>query len=215
MPVEDDLTAQHLDVYDGKDGWWNPERGVVEPPEDWALLESGNAFVTRTVKAADVYWFAWLARSRSRRHRRLIGIWAPAATIRAAQASATETESARAARRESGARSRAQRYEAEQNELTAAVLALLSFSREHSALAESIATAAGERAATVGSGRVGRTKTLPLEERAALAARAEIRHSHTDYHERLDDVGLDDELYRQVKAEAHVAVDRFLDEHRS
>jgi hypothetical protein len=69
----------------------------------------------------------------------------------------------------------------------------------------------------VGSGRVGRTRLLPLEERAALAARAQIRHAHTDYHHQLDElplVGNDDELYRAIKADAQDAVDAFLIAHR-
>ena len=49
-----------------------------------------------------------------------------------------------------------------------------------------IASAAAERAAVVGSGRVGRTRLLSLEERAGLAARACIRHHCTGYHDDLD-----------------------------
>ena len=49
----------------------------------------------------------------------------------------------------------------------------------------SIGAQASERAAEVGHGRVGRTKKLAMEERAALAARALIRHLYTDYEEKL------------------------------
>jgi hypothetical protein len=34
---------------------------------------------------------------------------------------------------------------------------------------------------------VGRTRLLPLQDRAALAARAQIRHAYTDYEQQLDD----------------------------
>ena len=60
------------------------------------------------------------------------------------------------------------------------VVAWLDFAPEHAELAEQIATLAADRAVVVGSGRVGRTRLLPLEERAALAARATIRHRFTD-----------------------------------
>jgi len=65
-------------------------------------------------------------------------------------------------------------------EFVVAVRAWLDFAAEHFALAEEIAVCAAEQAAVVGSGRVEWTRTLPLEERAALAARPYIRHRHTD-----------------------------------
>lgn len=50
-----------------------------------------------------------------------------------------------------------------------------------------------------------------------MAARAQIRHAHTDYEQQLDHEGVagaDDELYRAIKAEALAAVDAFLQAHR-
>ena len=94
----------------------------------------------------------------------------------------------------------------------------LAFAPTYEELAGSIAREAAERAAVVGSGRVGRTRLLSLPERAALAARAQIRHAHTDYEQQLDDEavgGVDDELYRAIKADAHHAVDAFLQAHRT
>jgi hypothetical protein len=206
-----------LDVYDTKLGWWNPEHGDIEVPDEWDFLPSGDAFVTRTVKAAGVCWAAWLPRARRRPHRRRVGLWAPAATIRDAWEKAAATEDARAARRQVGAASR-QRQEARyQQEFTQAVLAFLDFAPAHAPLAGRIAREAAGRAAVVGSERVGRTRTLPIEERAALAARAYIRHRFTDYEDQLEDLweGLgDDEVYRQVKAGAQSEVDVFLQRHR-
>jgi hypothetical protein len=218
-PVEEavDLSALVLDVYESRTGWWHPEHGEVTTPEGWAFLPSGEAFVTRTVKAAGVFWLAWAPRSRSRRHRRLLGLWAPQTTITAAQQAAADTEAARAVRREAGARSRERREARYQEELTAAIVTYLAFAPEHQALAETIAKGAAERAAVVGSGRVGRTRTLALEERAALAARAQLRHAHTDYEQQLEALSLagdDDEVYRQIKANAHDEVDAFLAVHR-
>lgn len=212
-----DLPAQQLDVYESRDGWWNPDHGDVEVPTGWALLPSGDAFVTRTVKATGVYWLAWQPRSRSRRHRRLIGLLAPEPTITAAEQAAAATAAARARRREQGARTRERQEVRYRSQLERAVVAYLAFAPEHEELAHGIAAAAATRAAEVGSGRVGRTRLRPLEERAELAVRAEIRHSHTAYHRWLDDEagGVDDEMYRQIKREAHRAVDVFLASHRS
>ncbi|HYO19592.1 MAG TPA: DUF2293 domain-containing protein [Dermatophilaceae bacterium] len=212
-----DLASLRLDVYECRDGWWNPEHDLVIPPSFWEFLPTGQAFVTRRVKAAGVFWLAWAPRSRSRQHRRLLGLWAPAAAIQSAQRSEADTASARAAKREAGARSRARQEARYQDELAEAIVEYLQFAARHEALAQTIARSAAERAAVVGSGRVGRTRILPLNERAALAARAQIRHAHTDYDHRLDELsflGVDDDLYRDIKAQAHDAVDAFIQAHR-
>lgn len=218
---EVDLTGVQLDVYVSKDAtaeWWNPEHGPVATPEGWAFLPTGQAFVARTVKAAGVFWLAWQPRSRSRQHRRLLGIVAPERAIRAAEQVAADTEAARALRREAGARSRERQEARYQQELTAAIVDYLAFTPEHQRLAERIALDAAERAAVVGSGRVGRTRLLSLQERGALAARAQIRHAYTDYEQQLDDhvvAAVDDEPCRAIKAEAQAGVDDFLQAHRA
>jgi Uncharacterized conserved protein (DUF2293) len=91
----------------------------------------------------------------------------------------------------------------------------LDLAPEHAGLARSIVTEAAERVGEVGSGRVGRTQKLALDDRAGLAARALIGHRYTDYEERLGPEVWDDEcLYRSVKTDAHHQVDRFLEDHR-
>jgi hypothetical protein len=216
---EVELEALNLDVYDTKDGLWNPEHGSVALPADWEFLPSGDAFVTRRVKAAGTYWIAWRPRGRNRLHRHKLGLFAPTAAINDARAEAERTTARRAHQREVNARHRDKVEDAYRAEFTAAVLAWLDFTSEHAALAERIATAAADRAVVVGSGRVGRTTLLSLEERAALAARATIRHQYTDYEDRLVEVDpfeadLDDFEYRTIKQVAHDAVDDFLCAHR-
>lgn len=217
--MEDDPTKAHLDVYDTNKGLWNPELGELELPEGWDFLPSGDAFVTRQVKAAGDFWLAWLPRTRNRRHRTAIGVFAPSDAIEAAQAKAAETDADRAIRRAAGARYRERKEDRYRRELADAIVAFLAFAPAHAKLASSIADAAAARAGEVGSGRVGRTRTLSLEERAALAARAHIRHNHTEYEARLEGVPLDDLygddwLYREAKAQAHEDVDAFIEEHR-
>ncbi|TRW43983.1 DUF2293 domain-containing protein [Georgenia yuyongxinii] len=217
--AEEPLTELHLDVYGTREGPWNPEHGEIEIPDDWAFLPSGDAFVTRTVKAAGRYWVAWRPRGRNRPHRRLEGLWAPAAAIAEAQTAAAETAERRERQREQGARQRARSEDRYRTELAAAILVYLGFDATHMDLAHQIADGAAGHAAIVGSGRVGRTRKLPLEDRAALAARAWIRHRFTDYEDRLnslygDDLLLDELDYRGIKHDAHSAVDAFLAEHR-
>ena len=79
-----DPTGLNLDVYDTRDGLWNPEHGALEMPEGWKHLPTGDAFVTRRVKAAGVFWLLWQPRGRNRPHRRSLG-FSPATTISTAQ----------------------------------------------------------------------------------------------------------------------------------
>jgi hypothetical protein len=217
--AEVDIAALQLDVYDTREGWWNPEHGDVEIPDGWEFLPTGDAFLTRTVKAAGVYWLCWRPRGRNRPHRRLQGLWAPAAAIRAAEERAKQTAAKRAATRAQSERARARQEQRYQEELREAILGFLDFSPTHTGLAEQIATETAAHAAVVGSGRVGRTQLLSLEQKAALAARAHIRHRYTSNHNELDQIPFEawyeDDVYREVKGDANHAVDNFLDEHRS
>jgi hypothetical protein len=149
----------HLDVYDGRDGCWHPERGALTAPEGWVLLPSGDAFVTRRVKAAGACWTLWRPRGRNRDHRRKIGVLAPAETIEAARVEAEATEAKRAAQRVVGERARSRAEAAYRDEFDAAVVRWLDVDAEHEVLAMKIARGAVEQAAVVGSGRVGRAKT--------------------------------------------------------
>ena len=220
---EAELRGEVLDVYVSRGGgWWNPDHGDVEIPEGWALLPSGDAYLTRTVVAAGEHWIAWRPRDRHNRHRRRLGVWAPEEHIEFAEHQAERTADARARARERAAAQRDKSELAYREELAAAIEVWLDFTDEHRGLAQQIAGAAADHAAVVGSGRVGRTSTLSLEEKAALAARAHIRHHYTDYEDQLfqaeSDSGITDvdaETYRELRRRAHDAVDRFLAEHRA
>jgi hypothetical protein len=220
MVADDDPASENLDVYDTRTGWWNPDFGELDPPDGWEFLASGEAFVTRRVKAGGVYWSAWKPKNRRGGHRRRLGLFAPAAAIAAARKAAVESADQRAAARAAGGRHR-ERVEADyQVELRDTVLRWLDFAPEHHDLAARIADGAAAQATVVGSGRVGRTKTLSVDERAELAACAYIRHHHTDYHDRLDNVNvelgddIDGDDYRTIRRTAHDEVEAFLDAHR-
>ena len=161
----------NLDVYDTREGLWNPEHGSIELPDGWEFLPASDTFVTRKVKSAGVYWTAWRPRGRNRPHRRKLGLFAPIAAIARARDEAEQTTARRARQREVNARHRDKVEDAYRSEFAAAVVAWLDFAPEHAALAEQIATSAADRAVVVGSGRVGRTRLLPLEERAAVLDR--------------------------------------------
>jgi hypothetical protein len=106
------------------------------------------------------------------------------------------------------------------DQLAEAVRRFLAFAPEHADLGDEIASEAATRAAVVGSGRVGRTRTLSLDERAALAARAVIRHRYTSYENDLFDASIEDAWdegfwYREIIAEVQRAVDDLLERHRT
>jgi hypothetical protein len=146
-------------------------------------------------------------------------LWAPKAAIEAAEAEAAPTETQRLKRREHLARSRAKQEAAYRDEFEETIRRFLAFAPEHGDLADEIAREPATRAVEVGSGRVGRTRMLSLEERASLAARAVIRHRHTSYEDDLFDASMDDPWgegfwYREIKTEAQRSVDDFLNRHR-
>ena len=221
-----DPTAENLEVYATDDGLWHPELGELTQPDGWDFLPAGDAFVTRRVKAAGTYWVLFRPKGR-REHRRQLGVLAPSGAIASARIEADTTASRRERGRVAGSRQRDKNEATYRAHFEEAVMQWLNFAPEHSATASEIAHGAVDRAAVVGSGRVGRTKTLTLEDRAALAARAFIRHRYTDYDDQLFALELsafeqeiDSDIvevgdYREIKQAAHRAVDAFLDGHRT
>lgn len=218
------LDGEVIDVYVSREGgWWNPDSGDVQIPDGWALLPAGDAYLTRSVTSAGPHWIAWRPGDRRRgRRRRRIGVWAPEEDIERAEHRAERTAASRARDRERAAQRRDRAELAYRDELAAAIVTWLDFADDHAELADQIAQAAADHAAVIGSGRVGRTSTLSLEDKAALAARAHIRHRHTDYEEQLIEreaelgfTDLDTDTYRALRREAHQAVDRFLEAHRT
>jgi hypothetical protein len=185
--------------------------------------------MTRRVKAGGRYWLAWLPRTRSRPHRRLVGLWAPKTTIDEAQSAAEQSATTRANKRVANARGRAVHEERYRDDFASAVVAFLDFAPAHAALAQEIAAGVAAHATVISSGRVGRARQVPLDERAALAARAFIRHRYTDYERDLDTViyddddfdsavvvsAIDDDRYRALKRDAAISVDHFLNQHRT
>jgi hypothetical protein len=222
--VAESIDGEVLNVYVSREGgWWHPDHGDVEIPDGWALLPAGDAYLTRTVAEAGPHWIAWRPGDRRRRRRRQrLGLWAPEENIELAEGQAERTAADRARARERDAVKRDRTEQAYRDELVAAIVTWLDFAEEHGELAARIAQATADHAAVVGSGRVGRTSTLSLEEKAALAARAHIRHHHTDYEDQLIEheaatglTHLDTEIYRALRRVAQEAVDAYIEEHRN
>lgn len=153
---------------------------VLEIPETWALLEPGDATLTRRVKKAGP---CWTVKEKKGRRTFSHGVWADAETI------ASEREQLLAERdtdsyKKSLARSRERRAKKQEEyveDFHGAILTFLAFAPEHEAIAAALADAVTAHATPVGSGTVARTERIPIEERAEAAVIAWMRHQTTAY----------------------------------
>lgn len=210
-----------LPVWHAKEGegYWTPERGNVSVPDGWVFVPSGDAFVTREVKRGP----HWVLLKRRTGYTATLGVFCPEASLTAAARRRDETAESRARQRMAGKASRERAETRYRAKLEKAIVDFLGFRPPYEGLALEIARGAAAQATPVGSGRVGRTRTRSLSQRAELAARAYLRHKYTDYEKHLDrhslppwdEVGEDDSRYREIKADAQRKVDRFLEEHRA
>ncbi len=149
-------------------------------PDGWALLPPGDAGLTRRVKAAGPTWTV-----QRRRGRRTFsdGVWAPAEHIDAARADLEIERASPAYKRklEAGRKRREEAQRAYVGAFRAAVVAWLDFDDRHESLAYRLAEEVVAHATPVGSGTVARTKRIPVEQRAAAAVIAWMRHRTTAY----------------------------------
>jgi hypothetical protein len=153
---------------------------VLRVPADWALVPPGDAGLTRRVKAGGPTWAVQEKVGRKVFSR---GVWAPAAVVERAKAdlAAERATPAYAKRREADAQRR-QRVQAEYvGDFEQAVLAYLAFPPRYGQIAGRLAAAVTAHATPVGSGTVARTERIPIEERAAAAVIAWMRHQTTAY----------------------------------
>ncbi len=172
---------QTLDVWPGpRPGTVTLEGKVLEVPAGWALLPPGDAGLTRRVKAAGP---SWTVKDKKGRRVFSLGVWAPREHIDQAKSDleAERSTEGYAAKQRSAAKRRDKAQAEYTEDFHAAVLAYLNFHPTHAELADLVAKAVTAHATPVGSGTVARTKRIPVEERAAAAVIAWLRHQTTDY----------------------------------
>lgn len=175
------MPDQHRDVAPGL----NPRtvrtaQGQLRVPDDWELLPPGDAALTRRVKQEGPCWTVSEKKGRKVFGR---GVWAPAERIARLRA---ELEHERAdpayGKRLAAGRARREREQvAYVEDFRGEVLRFLAFPPAHAELAARLATAIAAHATPVGSGTVARTERIPIDERAAAAVIAWLRHRTTGY----------------------------------
>jgi hypothetical protein len=156
------------------------EGKALSPPEGWIFVKSGDAGLTRRLKASGEYW---VMVHRRRNRVESIGIWIDADIVNKVKAE-LETERSNPEyqkKLETGKKYRQAKQKKYEFEFRNAVLSFLSFSEKWSAFAEKLADAVTRHAVPVGSGTVARTQRIPLDRRAEAAVIAWMRHHTTAY----------------------------------
>lgn len=161
-------------------GLIGPNGETLKPPTDWIFLPAGDAGVTRKVTSKGSYW-----RVEEKKGRRTIslGIWAPATTISQAQRDVQQIRlTDQYKNKQTYAAKRRERKQTEyETEFCLSIESFLNFNSNHKELEKKLAKAVTIHAIPVGSGTVARTQLIPIEERAARAVIAWMRHQTTAY----------------------------------
>lgn len=214
---EGKLEAEELTVYEVGD--WQQEGvresrlGIIPIPEGWALLESGDALLTRRVKGRGKHWDYYRV-LKTKSYDRKLGVFAPVSIIEVERAKVSHERGTKEyqQRLQRSQKSRQKKDDEYTREFAEACHQFLGFHHDHDELAWDIAWGAASVATDVGSGRVGRTTKLLIEKKAELAVRAYIRHNFTDYDERLIELG--DPWYEEIRGDVAREVNAFLHKHR-
>ncbi len=158
-------------LHDGKE---------VKVPDSWIFVPSGDAGLTRKLKAVTECWVV-VQKRKNRIEAR--GVWADKVVVERVR---QELEAERAnpvyLRRLKAARqARIAKQDAYVVEFRQAVVDFLDFAPCYEELAWELADAVTDQAIPVGSGSVARTERIPLAARAEAAVIAWMRHQTTNY----------------------------------
>lgn len=175
------MTQDQKIVRPGLNGTLIDEKGVkLTPPDGWAFLPAGDAGVTRKVIAKGIFW-----RVQTQMGRRIIskGLWAPGETIARAKQEVEAVRSTDAYKKklDSDRQRRAKKQGEYEKDFCHEVSTFLAFAPRYQELEKDMAEAITVHAVPVGSGTVARTTMIPVEERAAKAVIAWMRHQTTAY----------------------------------
>jgi len=153
---------------------------TLKPPTDWTFLPAGDAGITRKVTSKGVYWKVEVKKGRRTIS---LGIWAPATTIEQAQRDVQQIRlTDEYKKKQTYALERREKKQIQYDaEFCLAVEDFLDFHSNYKDLEKKMARVVTVHAIPVGSGTVARTQLIPIEERAAHAVIAWMRHQTTAY----------------------------------
>ncbi|MCP4131013.1 MAG: DUF2293 domain-containing protein [bacterium] len=153
---------------------------ILHPPRGWGFLPAGDAGITRKITAKGIFW-----RVQIKKGKRTIskGVWAPLDIIEDAKRAVETVRSTDSYKKklESSRISREKKQAEYEVDFFKSVKNFLSFSQCYKELEQKLAEAVTLHAVPVGSGTVARTAMIPIEERAAKAVVAWMRHKTTAY----------------------------------
>ncbi len=153
---------------------------ILSIPLGWTFLPAGDAGITRKVTSKGAYWRVEVKKGRKTIS---LGIWAPENTITQAKQEVQKIRLTDEYKKKQTytAERREKKQVAYDAEFCQAVESFLDFHPSYKELEQKLAKAVTVHAIPVGSGTVARTQMIPIEERAALAVIAWMRHQTTAY----------------------------------
>ncbi|MBK9990335.1 MAG: DUF2293 domain-containing protein [Verrucomicrobia bacterium] len=153
---------------------------ILAVPAGWILLPPGDPALSRRIKQDGPSWTMIEVKGRKRFSK---GIWAPAVRIEVLRAElVVERQDPGYQRKlDSGRKRRAAEQVVYAEDFRGAVLACLDFHPLHASKAEALSRLIADHAVPVGSGTVARTERIPIDQRAAAAVIAWMRHQTTGY----------------------------------
>lgn len=159
---------------------WNKQGKKLDIPKGWECLKPGDAAVTKMLKSLGPTWTATRKKGRKTFSD---GVWAPSYNIVEARSRVAEkrADPGYAKKRATDLKRREKKQTEYESSFYGALLDWLAFHPRYKVEAARMAEVICAHAVPVGSGTVARTERIPIEDRAAAAVIAWMRHATTAY----------------------------------
>lgn len=149
-------------------------------PSNWVNLPAGDASITRKLKSLGP---TWTVQEKLGRKMFSHGVWAAKEQLQEAK-SLVQAQRADPKHQKKLAQAKVRREEKEEvfgEDFQEAIVAFLNFHEKYQTLVNKLALLVKEHAVPVGSGTVARSSSVTLQDKAALAVMAWMRHQTSDY----------------------------------
>jgi hypothetical protein len=153
---------------------------VFSVPAGWQKLPAGDASITRKLKSLGP---SWTVQEKKGRKSFSHGVWAEKEHIEAAK-SLVEAQRADPKHQKKLSQAKVRREEKEVvfgTNFQQEIIKFLNFDKKYQVLVEKLAMLVKEHAVPVGSGTVARSSSVTLDDKAALAVMAWMRHQTSAY----------------------------------